>query len=74
MDLFWDVHCIVKKLTPQTFEPFMKQLSEMPINSESRLKGVIDLVFERALLVPKLSAIYANVCRCLVRVSMDVYV
>ncbi|XP_076141399.1 uncharacterized protein LOC143124025 isoform X2 [Alosa pseudoharengus] len=69
-ELFWSVHCILDELTPQTFEPLMRQVSRMPINSEVRLKGLIDLVYERALSVPKLSANYAQMCRCFAGVKV----
>ncbi|XP_062408062.1 eukaryotic translation initiation factor 4 gamma 1-like [Sardina pilchardus] len=47
------------------FQPLMKQITEMTIDTEPRLKGVIDLVFEKAISEPNFSVAYANMCRCL---------
>lgn len=38
---------ILNKLTPQKFQTLVKQVSEMEINTEERLKGVTDLIFEK---------------------------
>lgn len=38
---------ILNKLTPQKFQTLVKQVSEMEINTEDRLKGVTDLIFEK---------------------------
>lgn len=49
----------------------MKQVMELSIDTEERLKGVIDLVFEKAISEPNFSVAYANMCRCLMGVSRD---
>lgn len=56
---------ILNKLTPQNFQQLMKQVTELPIDTEERLKGAIDLIFEKAILEPNFSVAYANMCRCL---------
>ncbi|XP_054612711.1 eukaryotic translation initiation factor 4 gamma 1a isoform X2 [Dunckerocampus dactyliophorus] len=56
---------ILNKLTPQKFKELMKQVSELTIDSEERLKGAIDLIFEKAISEPSFSVAYANMCRCL---------
>ena len=60
---------ILNKLTPQMFNQLMKQVSELTIDTEERLKGVIDLVFEKAIDEPSFSVAYANMCRCLATVG-----
>lgn len=60
---------ILNKLTPQMFQQLMKQVAELTIDNEERLKGVIDLVFEKAISEPNFSVAYANMCRCLTTVS-----
>ncbi|XP_062872493.1 eukaryotic translation initiation factor 4 gamma 1 isoform X2 [Trichomycterus rosablanca] len=64
-DLFKRVRGVLNKLTPQMFQQLMKQITELTIDTEERLKGVIDLVFEKAISEPNFSVAYANMCRCL---------
>uniref|UniRef100_A0A8C5GC40 Eukaryotic translation initiation factor 4 gamma 1-like n=1 Tax=Gouania willdenowi TaxID=441366 RepID=A0A8C5GC40_GOUWI len=54
---------ILNKLTPQKFPELMKQVSELTIDTEERLKGAIDLISEKAILEPNFSVAYANMCR-----------
>ncbi|XP_057713072.1 eukaryotic translation initiation factor 4 gamma 1a isoform X2 [Corythoichthys intestinalis] len=56
---------ILNKLTPQKFQDLMNQVKELTIDTEERLKGAIDLIFEKAILEPSFSVAYANMCRCL---------
>ncbi|KAA0719054.1 Eukaryotic translation initiation factor 4 gamma 1 [Triplophysa tibetana] len=64
-ELFRRVRSILNKLTPQMFQQLMKQVTELTIDTEERLKGVIDLTFEKAISEPNFSVAYANMCRCL---------
>ncbi|XP_031823954.1 eukaryotic translation initiation factor 4 gamma 1 isoform X7 [Sarcophilus harrisii] len=64
-DLFRRVRSILNKLTPQMFQQLMKQVQQLAIDTEERLKGVIDLIFEKAISEPNFSVAYANMCRCL---------
>lgn len=68
-ELFKRVRSILNKLTPQKFQQLMKQVTELTIDTEERLKGVIDLTFEKAISEPNFSVAYANMCRCLSGVS-----
>ncbi|XP_053307369.1 eukaryotic translation initiation factor 4 gamma 3 [Spea bombifrons] len=63
--LFRKVRSILNKLTPQMFNQLMKQVTDLTVDTEERLKGVIDLVFEKAIDEPGFSVAYANMCRCL---------
>uniref|UniRef100_A0A8C5PRB6 Eukaryotic translation initiation factor 4 gamma 1 n=1 Tax=Leptobrachium leishanense TaxID=445787 RepID=A0A8C5PRB6_9ANUR len=65
LDLFRRVRSILNKLTPQMFQQLMKQVTDLSIDTEDRLKGVIDLIFEKAISEPNFSVAYANMCRCL---------
>lgn len=51
------------------FQQLMKQVTQLAIDTEERLKGVIDLIFEKAISEPNFSVAYANMCRCLMAVS-----
>ncbi|KAM3930406.1 eukaryotic translation initiation factor 4 gamma 1 isoform 2-T3 [Leptodactylus fuscus] len=64
-ELFRRVRSILNKLTPQMFQQLMKQVQDLAIDTEDRLKGVIDLIFEKAISEPNFSVAYANMCRCL---------
>ncbi|KAM6970131.1 eukaryotic translation initiation factor 4 gamma 1-like, partial [Aplochiton taeniatus] len=64
-ELFKRVRSVLNKLTPQMFQQLMKQVTDLTIDTEDRLKGVIDLIFEKAISEPNFSVAYANMCRCL---------
>lgn len=68
-ELFKRLRSILNKLTPQKFQELMKKVQELTIDTEERLKGAIDLIFEKAILEPNFSVAYANMCRCLTGVS-----
>uniref|UniRef100_A0A8D0DGP5 Eukaryotic translation initiation factor 4 gamma 1 n=1 Tax=Sander lucioperca TaxID=283035 RepID=A0A8D0DGP5_SANLU len=70
-DLFKRVRGILNKLTPQKFQQLMKQVTELTIDTEERLKGVIDLTFEKAISEPDFSVAYANMCRCLMGLKAE---
>ncbi|KAK1784378.1 hypothetical protein P4O66_016982, partial [Electrophorus voltai] len=63
--LFQKVRSILNKLTPQMFNQLMKQVMDLTIDTEERLKGVVDLVFEKAIDEPSFSMVYGNMCSCL---------
>lgn len=69
-ELFKKVRSILNKLTPQKFQELMKQVSELTIDTEEKLKGVIDLIFEKAISEPDFSVAYANMCRCVMGVCI----
>ena len=69
-ELFKRVRSVLNKLTPQMFQQLMKQVTDLTIDTEERLKGVIDLIFEKAISEPNFSVAYANMCRCLMGVSV----
>uniref|UniRef100_A0A8C1NBD0 E3 ubiquitin/ISG15 ligase TRIM25-like n=1 Tax=Cyprinus carpio TaxID=7962 RepID=A0A8C1NBD0_CYPCA len=64
-ELFKCVWSVLNQLTPQMFQPLMKQMTELTINTEERLKGVIHLIYEKAISEPDSSEACANMCRCL---------
>ncbi|XP_016113161.1 uncharacterized protein [Sinocyclocheilus grahami] len=64
-ELFKHMESVLNQLTPQMFQPLMKQVRELTINTEERLKGVVHLIYEKAISEPNFSEAYANMCRCL---------
>ncbi|XP_066573866.1 eukaryotic translation initiation factor 4 gamma 1-like [Amia ocellicauda] len=69
-ELFCRVNGILNKLTPQMFQPLMRQVDELTIDTEQRLQGVMALIFEKAISEPNFSATYANMCQCLLRLKV----
>ncbi|XP_063173600.1 eukaryotic translation initiation factor 4 gamma 3 isoform X10 [Candoia aspera] len=69
-ELLRKVRSILNKLTPQMFSQLMKQVTDLTVDTEERLKGVIDLVFEKAIDEPSFSVAYANMCRGLVMLKV----
>lgn len=51
------------------FSQLIKQVTDLTIDTEERLKGVIDLVFEKAIDEPSFSVAYSNMCSCLATVG-----
>lgn len=71
-DVFKRLRSILNKLTPQKFQELMKQVTDLTIDTEERLKGAIDLIFEKAISEPNFSVAYANMCRCLMGVCCKI--
>uniref|UniRef100_A0A8C5GRZ4 MIF4G domain-containing protein n=1 Tax=Gouania willdenowi TaxID=441366 RepID=A0A8C5GRZ4_GOUWI len=61
-DLLKKFRSILNKLTPEKFEKLMTQVKMLTIDTEERLKDVIDLTFEKAISEPAFSEIYAKMC------------
>lgn len=53
---------ILNKLTPEKFEVLLDQLLNSGIDSAEILKGVISLVFDKAVLEPTFCPMYAELC------------
>lgn len=53
---------ILNKLTPQKFETLLDKVKNLEINTQKRLEGVIDLIFEKAIDEPNFSEAYAAMC------------
>ncbi|KAK1900497.1 Eukaryotic translation initiation factor 4 gamma 1 [Dissostichus eleginoides] len=70
-ELFKSVRSILNKLTPQKFQQLMKMVTNLTIDTEERLKGVIELTFEKAIAEPNFSVVYANMCRCLMGLKVE---
>lgn len=49
-------------MTPQKFDTLLDKVKSLDINTQSRLEGVIDLVFEKAIDEPNFSEAYAAMC------------
>lgn len=59
---FRKVRGILNKLTPEKFDKLSDDLKRLCHNSETTRKGVIHLIFEKAIEEPKYSSMYAQLC------------
>ncbi|XP_022104164.1 eukaryotic translation initiation factor 4 gamma 3-like isoform X7 [Acanthaster planci] len=62
-ELFKKIKSLLNKLTPNNYEKLKTQAIGYNIDTEERLKGVIDLVFEKAISESSFSKTYAQLCR-----------
>lgn len=61
--VFRKVRGILNKLTPDKFRKLSDDLLALDLSSDKVLKGVIILVFDKALDEPKYSSMYAQLCK-----------
>lgn len=61
--LYKRVRSVLNKLTPQKFSTLIEQVKSLPIDTQERLQGVINLVFEKAVDEPSFSVEYALLCK-----------
>ncbi|KAK0088425.1 hypothetical protein PV325_012089 [Microctonus aethiopoides] len=61
--IFRKVRGILNKLTPEKFAKLSNDLLKVELNSDVILKGVILLIFDKALDEPKYSSMYAQLCK-----------
>ncbi|XP_024939403.1 eukaryotic translation initiation factor 4 gamma 1 isoform X9 [Cephus cinctus] len=62
-DLYKRVRGVLNKLTPEKFDKLVGQVRSLPIDTQEKLQGVIDLVFEKAVDEPSFSVAYALMCK-----------
>ncbi|XP_069392181.1 eukaryotic translation initiation factor 4 gamma 1-like [Paralichthys olivaceus] len=62
---------ILNKLTPEKLEKLVKQVTELDINTEERLRGVIELTFEKAISELSYSGVYARMCHGLMGLTVQ---
>lgn len=60
--IFRKVRGILNKLSPEKFDKLSLELLNVGIDSQVILKGIILLIFEKALDEPKYSSVYAKLC------------
>ncbi|XP_062279077.1 eukaryotic translation initiation factor 4 gamma 1-like [Scomber scombrus] len=71
-ELFNRVRSTLNKLTIVNFEQLMKQVMKLTIDTEERLTGVVNLTFEKAIFEPHFSLLYANMCRFLMGLKVQI--
>ncbi|KYN03904.1 Eukaryotic translation initiation factor 4 gamma 3 [Cyphomyrmex costatus] len=68
--LYKRVRSVLNKLTPQKFKTLLAQVQHLPIDTQQRLQGVINLVFEKAVDEPSFSVEYALLCKELAQMEV----
>ncbi|XP_018054820.1 PREDICTED: eukaryotic translation initiation factor 4 gamma 3 isoform X6 [Atta colombica] len=71
--LYKRVRSVLNKLTPQKFNTLVEQVRSLPIDTQERLQGVINLVFEKAVDEPSFSVEYALLCKELAQMEVAGY-
>ncbi|XP_029945098.1 eukaryotic translation initiation factor 4 gamma 3-like [Salarias fasciatus] len=69
--LLRNMRAILNKLTPERFNRLVEQVLELNIDSEERLNGVVDLVFEKAIDEPSFSVMYGQLCHRLAHLKVQ---
>ncbi|KAI5606671.1 eukaryotic translation initiation factor 4 gamma 3 isoform X8, partial [Silurus asotus] len=64
-ELFRTVRGFLNTLRAEMFNQLMKQVKELHIDTEERLKGVVELIFEKAIDEPNFSVGYGIMCKSL---------
>ncbi|KAL9911288.1 eukaryotic translation initiation factor 4 gamma 3 isoform X1 [Glossina fuscipes] len=60
------VRGILNKLTPEKFDPLVKEIMELKIDTMEKMEAVMILVFEKAIDEPNFSVCYARLCARLI--------
>lgn len=60
--LLKNVRGILNKLTPEKFQTLLAQLKNLTMDTPAKLKGVIELIFEKAVDEPNFAVAYAEMC------------
>ncbi|XP_059609869.1 eukaryotic translation initiation factor 4 gamma 3 [Phlebotomus argentipes] len=69
-ELYKRFRCVLNKLTPEKFNVLVGQVKVLKIDTEERLNGCIELVFEKAVSEPNFSVAYAQLCKQIGTISV----
>ena len=61
--LLRDVRYILNRLTPTNLNKLTSNLINLPINTQERLEGAIDFIFEKSINEEMFSTTYAKLCK-----------
>lgn len=64
------VKAILNKLTPQKFDKLTKQVLTLKIDNEEKLKGCIDILFEKAIDEPTFSIAYGTMAKYMTAIKV----
>ncbi|KAJ8010069.1 hypothetical protein DPEC_G00071150 [Dallia pectoralis] len=69
-ELYAQIEDILESLTQNNFRQLMKNVNDLPINTEARLRGTVDCIYDRAIRDPSKTVVYANMCRILMTLKV----
>jgi translation initiation factor 4G len=69
--VFRTVKAMLNKLTPTNFDRLVGGIMKANINSERKLKGSIDLIFEKAIDEPAFVETYGKLANAMTAVSIN---
>jgi translation initiation factor 4G len=69
-EMLREVRNILNKLTPQNLNKLTADLVNLAINTEERLKGAIDIIFEKSIDEQVFSQTYAQLCKVLSKIKV----
>lgn len=69
-ELYEHLCSILNTMTLQNFQEMMRWVTRLTIDTEEKLKGVIDIIFAKAISQPSISVMYAKVCHRLMSLSV----
>lgn len=61
----------LNKITPEKYDKILEKIKALNIDTEDRLKRVLDLVFDKAVLEPSFCVQYAKLCQFLSTLSVE---
>ncbi|XP_057324764.1 uncharacterized protein LOC130667298 [Microplitis mediator] len=70
--LYKKVRSVLNKLTPEKFDKLVGQVRELEIDTQEKLQGVINLVFDKAIDEPNFAKAYVMMCSELALMKVDV--
>ncbi|XP_053593763.1 eukaryotic translation initiation factor 4 gamma 3 isoform X2 [Microplitis demolitor] len=70
--LYKKVRSVLNKLTPEKFDKLVEQVRELEIDTQEKLQGVINLVFDKAIDEPNFAKAYVMMCSELALMKVDV--
>ncbi|XP_052820010.1 eukaryotic translation initiation factor 4 gamma 1-like [Mya arenaria] len=70
-DLYQETECLLDRLTAEQFQEFESQMKALKIDTEDKMKVVVDLVYEKAMSEPNISVAYAYMCKCLSMIQVQ---
>lgn len=71
-EMYSKMEYILNFINRDNYQLMMRDVHTFPINTEERLKGVIDLIYRKAISDPDNSETYANMCRCLMELKVPI--
>eukprot|EP00731_Ephydatia_muelleri_P015436 Em0008g1156a len=70
-EVFHKFQSILNKLTPQKFTELAEVTCQLKINTMERLRGVVELIFTRAITETTFIEVYANLCRVMAPLAVE---